>query len=287
VVEQRQDHTARGPADALPTITIRPSGRPRLRLRELWDYRELLYFFTWRELKVRYKQTAIGIGWVILQPLVLMIVFTLFFGRFAHLPSDNLPGPLFYYSGLVPWTYFSRAAANATSSVVQNHTVITKVYFPRLLLPISAIFAGILDLAISIAFLVGLMVYYGVTPRLTIVFVPVVILLAATSALAVGMWFSALNAIYRDAGYATLFIVQIGLFVSPVAYPASLVPERWRSLYMLNPMASAIESFRWALFGRGTAPGVSLLVTFVAVVVLLLAGTLYFRRLEGTMIDVV
>jgi lipopolysaccharide transport system permease protein len=258
-----------------------------LNLRELWDYRELLYFFVWRDLKVRYKQTAIGALWAILQPFLTMLVFSLFFGRLAHIPSNGLPYSVFYYSALLPWIYFSGALQNATNTIVENQKVITKVYFPRLLLPMAAVASGLVDLAIGFVVFLGMLHYYGIAPGKAVLLMPFFLLLAVLTALGVGLWLSALNAIYRDVRYVVPFLIQFWMFASPVVYPSSLVPERWRWLYGLNPMAGVIESFRWSLTGHGQPPNILLAVSTGMVLILLLGGVAYFQKMEGTIADVV
>jgi len=268
--------------------TIAPSSSwLDLNLRELWNYRELLYFFVWRDLKVRYKQTAIGAAWAILQPFLTMVVFSLFFGKLAHIPSNGLPYPIFYYSALLPWVYFAGALQNATNSMVDHQHVITKVYFPRLLLPMAAVVSGLVDLAIGFGVFLGMMLYYGIAPGRAILLLPFFLLLAVLTALGVGLWLSALNAIYRDVRYVLPFLVQFWMFASPVAYPASLVPERWRLLYSLNPMTGVIEGFRWALTGRGVPPNLLLAVSSAAVLLVVAGGVAYFQKMEGTIADVV
>ena len=254
---------------------------------ELWSYRELLYFFVWRDIKIRYKQTAIGAAWAVLQPLLTMLVFSLFFGRLAHIPSDGLPYPIFYYSALLPWMYFAAALQNATNTIVENQRLITKVYFPRLALPLSAVLSGLVDFGVSFLMFVVLMVYYGVRPGAAILWLPVFLLLAILTALAVGLWLSALNAIYRDVRYVLPFLVQFWMFASPVVYASSLVPVKWRWLYGLNPMAGVIEGFRWSLTGRGDPPGRLIYISAGMVVVLLLSGVGYFQKMETTVADVV
>src|SRR6266481_1826534 len=258
-----------------------------LNLRELWDFRELLYFFVWRDLKVRYKQTAIGAAWAILQPFLTMVVFSLFFGALAHIPSNGLPYPIFYYSALLPWMYFAGALQNATNSVVDQQRVITKVYFPRLILPMSAVVSGLVDLAIGFVVFLGMMLYYGIAPGRAVLLLPFFLLLAVLTALGVGLWLSALNAIYRDVRYVLPFLIQFWMFASPVAYPSSLVPAKWRWLYELNPMAGVIDGFRWSLTGKGQPPGILLAVSASMVVLLVAAGTVYFQKMEGTIADVV
>jgi len=277
---------------ALPSLsapaTVRiepPHGWLELHLHEVWQYRELLYFFVWRDVKVRYKQTVIGVAWVVLQPLMTMGVFTLFFGRLAKLPSNGLPYPVFYFAALVPWTYFSTALQSCTSVVVANQHVITKVYFPRLVLPLSAVVSGLVDFAIGFVVLLVVTAIYGIKPTLAALWLPVLLLLAVLTALGVGLWMSALNALYRDVHYVVPFLVQFWMFASPVAYPSSLVPQRWRWLYGLNPMAGVIDGFRWALTGHGVAPGLLMLASASAVMVVLLGGLFFFQRMEGTIAD--
>ena len=273
---------------SVATVRIEPpSGWLELRLREVWMYRELLYFFVWRDLKVRYKQTAIGVAWVVLQPLMSMGVFTLFFGRLAKLPSDGLPYPVFYFAALAPWTYFSTALTTATNVVVENQRVITKVYFPRLILPLSSVLSGLVDFTIAFVVLVAIVLGYGLRPGVNALWLPFLVLLALATALGVGLWLSALNALYRDVKYVTPFLVQFWMLASPVAYPSSLVPAKWRWLYGLNPMAGVIEGFRWALTGHGQAPQALLLASATAVLVLLVGGALFFQRMEGTVADLV
>ncbi|HKF26254.1 MAG TPA: ABC transporter permease [Candidatus Acidoferrum sp.] len=278
-----------GDSATLPrSATVRiepPSGLLRLQFRETWEYRELLYFFVWRDVKVRYKQTLIGILWVVLQPLVSMGVFTLFFGRLAKLPSDGLPYPLFYFAALAPWTYFSTSLSSATNVVVENQRIITRVYFPRLILPLSSVLSGLVDFAISFALLVLMVVGYGMRPGLGVLWLPFLLLLALTTALGVGLWLSALNALYRDVRYVIPFVMQFWLLASPVAYPSSVVPQRWQWVYGLNPMAGVIEGFRWALTGHGQAPGGLLWASTAAVALLLVAGAMFFQRMEGTIAD--
>ena len=271
-----------------PTLRIAPPrGWLHIDLRELWDARELLYFFVWRDIKVRYKQTAIGAAWAVIQPFMTMVVFSLFFGKLAKMPSNGLPYPIFFYSALLPWTYFATALQQATSVVVDQQHVITKVYFPRLVLPLSAVIAGLLDFAIAFIVLLGMIAYYRITPGPAIALVPVFLLLEILTALGVGLWLSALNAIYRDVRYVLPFLVQFWMFASPVAYPASLIPQRWRWLYGLNPMAGVIEGFRWALTGHGQPPNSMMAVSAVMVLVLVVGGAAYFQKMEGTIADVV
>lgn len=274
------------PAEPAPTFDIKPpAGWIDLNVHEVWESRELLLFLVWRDLKVRYKQTAIGIGWVIIQPFFTMLIFSFFFGRLAKMPSQGLPYPLFYYCALLPWMYFATALTNATNTVVEQEKVITKVYFPRVLLPVSAVISGLVDFAVSLVMLILMMAFYHLTPKPTAFLLPVFLLLAIATALGTGLWLSALNAIYRDVRYTIPFLVQVWLFASPVAYPSTLVPERWRWIYGLNPMAGVIEGFRWALTGVGQPPSALLLVSSGAVVALLFGGLVYFKNMEGTIAD--
>jgi lipopolysaccharide transport system permease protein len=271
---------------ASATVRIEPQrGLFELHLGEVWAYRELLYFFVWRDVKVRYKQTVIGIAWVVLQPLMTMGVFTLFFGRLAKLPSDGLPYPVFYFAALVPWAYFSTALQSCTSVVVDNQRVITKVYFPRLILPLSAVVSGLVDFAISFVVLLVVTAIYGIKPTLAALWLPVLLLLAVLTALGVGLWMSALNALYRDVRYVVPFLVQFWMFASPVVYPSTLIPQRWRWLYGLNPMAGVIDGFRWAITGRGHAPGLLLLASSAMIVLVVLGGLFFFNRMETAVAD--
>jgi len=274
------------PASSSATIRIEPPrGFFELPLREVWVYRELLYFFVWRDVKIRYKQTAIGVVWVILQPVLNMLVFTLFFGRLARLPSDGLPYPIFYFAALVPWTYFSYSLSSTTNVVVENQRLITKVYFPRIILPISTAVSGLVDFAIGFAVLSIFCFAYGIRPALSALWLPALLLLALLTALGVGLWMSALNALYRDVRYVIPFVIQFWMFASPVAYPSSLVPARWRWLYGLNPMAGVIDGFRWSIIRRGNAPSLLLLASASVVVLVLLGGVFFFNRMETTIAD--
>ncbi len=273
---------------ALPVTLIQPQSRwLELNFRDLWRRRELLYFFVWRDIKVRYKQTMIGAGWAIIQPFFTMVVFSVIFGKLAKIPSDGLPYPVFAYTALLPWMYFANALNQATNTMVENQRVVTRVYFPRLILPLAAVLSGLVDFGVAFIVLVLMMVFYGIALTAATVFVPLFLLLAVITALSAGLWFSALNAIYRDVRYAVPFLIQIWLFASPVAYPSSLVPERWRWLYGLNPMAGVIEGFRWALTGQGRPPGGLVAVSACAVLLFLLGGLIYFQKMEGTIADVV
>ena len=266
---------------------IRPvGGRLDVDFRELWHYRELLYFLVWRDIKVRYMQTAIGVAWAVLQPLFTMLVFTIFFGKLARMPSNGIPHPIFYYSALLPWLYFAGTLTTTTSTLVDHQRVIGKVYFPRLLLPVSATLSGLLDLAIGSTLLLALMPLYGIAPRWQLLFLPAFVALALLTAMAVGLWLAALNALYRDVRYAVPFLIQFWMFVSPVVYPSTLVPERWQWIYGLNPMAGVVEGFRWSLTGGAPAPGSVLLASLTAVILVLCGGIIYFRRMETTIADV-
>jgi lipopolysaccharide transport system permease protein len=276
------------PQGGLPVIRIDARrGWLALDLPELWAYRELLYFFVWRDIKIRYKQTVIGAAWAVLQPVMTMIVFSLFFGKLAKIPSQGLPYPIFYYCALLPWMYFSTAMQAATNVVVEQQRVITKVYFPRVVLPISSVLSGLLDFAVSFLVFIVMMIYYRISPTPAVVWLPAFTLLAVLTALGVGLWLSALNALYRDVRYVLPFLVQFWMFASPVAYPSSLVPAKWHWLYGLNPMAGVIEGFRWALTGHGQPPGALLAASAAAVVVLVVGGLIYYHAVEGKIADVV
>jgi lipopolysaccharide transport system permease protein len=257
-----------------------------LPFQELWGFRELVYFFVWRDIKIRYKQTAIGAAWAVLQPFLTMLVFTLFFGRLAHIPSEGLPYPIFYYSALLPWMYFAASLQNATNTIVENQRLVTKVYFPRLALPLSAVLSGLADFGVSFLMFLAMLIYYGTRISAAVIWLPVFLLLAVLTALGVGLWLSALNAMYRDVRYVVPFLVQFWMFASPVVYPSSLVPQKWRWLYGLNPMAGVIEGFRWSL-GRGNPPGRLVLVSTGVMILILLSGVAYFQKMETTIADVV
>ena len=275
------------PAEAVTTRRLVPgTGLRGPRVDEIWRYRELLFFFVTRDIKVRYKQTILGAGWAIIQPLMTMIVFTIFFGRLARVPSDGLPYPVFSLAALVPWTYFASALTAGSASVGSYQRIISKVYFPRLLIPMAAVLSPLVDFAIAFAMLALLMVWYSITPGAALFWLPALLLLAVATAAAASVWLSALNVRYRDVRFVVPFVAQIWMFATPVAYPASLVPERWRPLYGLNPMAGVIEGFRWALVG-GPAPGLMTLVSAFVVAVALASGAVYFRSVEGTFADLI
>jgi len=272
----------------LPHIRIEPSqGWVSLGLTDLWHFRELLFFLVWRDIKVRYKQTALGAAWALIQPLFTMLVFAVFFGRLAKVPSDGIPYPLFSYTALLPWQLFAYALTESSNSVVANERLITKVYFPRLVVPLASILAGLVDFAISFTLVLGMMVWYGVRPTWAILTLPFFLFFTMATAFGVGLWLSALNVQYRDVRYTLTFIVQFWLIASPVAYSATLVPAKWRPFYGLNPMAGVIEGFRWALLGKTPAPGAMLGVSVIVVAVVLAGGLYYYRRMEKTFADVV
>ena len=269
----------------LPVTHIRPGARAMsFTLDEVWHARELLYFLVWRDVKVRYKQTALGIAWSVLQPFLTMVVFTIFFGRLAKVPSDGVPYPLFSLAALVPWTYFATAASNGSSSLVGNQHLLAKVYFPRILVPLAAVLMPAVDLAVSFGMLIVLMAWYHVAPTAAIVALPLYVGLGILTAFAVTLWTSALSVRYRDARYVLPFVIQIWLFISPVAYPASMVPERWRLLYSLNPMVTVVEGFRSSLLGT-PGPGSTAAIAMVVVAAALAAGAAYFRSVEGSIVD--
>jgi lipopolysaccharide transport system permease protein len=271
-----------------PTLLIRPSrGWAALDLADLWQYRELIYFLTWRDIKVRYKQTALGAAWAIIQPFFTMVAFSIFFGHLAGIPSDGLPYPIFAYCALLPWQLFAHALTESSNSLVANERLITKVYFPRLVVPISAVLAGLLDFLVAFVVLIGMMMYYHIRPTAAVWTVPLFLLLAVGAALGVGLWLSALNVQYRDVRYTIPFLTQFWLFLTPVAYPSTLVPVSWRALYGLNPMAGVVEGFRWALLGKTEGPGALLAVSVTIVVLVLVGGLYYFQRMENTFADVV
>ena len=282
------------PADAsaslagLPVHVIGPeNGWVPVRLGELWDYRELLYFFVWRELKIRYKQTLLGVAWAVIQPLFTMVVFTLIFSRLAKIPSDGLPYPVFSFCALLPWQLFSFALTESSNSVVAQQRLLTKVYFPRLLMPLASVCVGLADFAIAFVMLLGMMAYYGITPGLAALTIPLWTVLAMATALGVGLWLAALNVRYRDIRYTVPFLTQVWMYATPVAYASSLVPAAWRPFYALNPMVGVIEGFRWALLGQANTAADVLPVSLVTVTLLLVSGLFYFRRTERTFADIV
>lgn len=272
----------------LPETIIEPStGWVSLNLREVWEYRELLYFLALRDVKIRYKQSVLGAAWAIIQPLTAMVIFSVVFGQLAKLPSDGVPYPLFAYSALLPWNLFSGALQRSTQSVVGSQNLITKVYFPRLLIPLSSTLAVLVDFAVAFVILIGLMLYYGQALTVNVLALPFFIFSALLTAVAIGLWLSALNARYRDVGHAIPFLIQAWMYATPVAYATSLIPPQWRLLYALNPMVGVIEGFRWALLGAGETPGPMIAISTGATLILLFTGALYFRRSERTLADVV
>jgi lipopolysaccharide transport system permease protein len=253
----------------------------------LWEYRDLIYFLTWRDVKVRYQQAVLGIAWTVIQPLITMVIFSLIFGKLAKLPSDGLPYPVFTYAGLLPWQLFSGAVLRAGTSLVGNANLLTKVYFPRLIIPISAVTSGVVDFLISFLVLLGLMLFYGIIPKWEISILPLLVIFALAAAFSVGLWLSALNVRYRDVQHIVPFLVQVWMFVSPVAYSTELVPKGiWRIIYALNPMAGVIQGFRWVLLGS-RSPDSTIFVSVVIVAILIAAGLYYFRRMEKSFADVV
>ena len=277
------------------TATTRPrhirlaqsTGWVALQLRELWEYHELLFFLIWRDVKVRYKQTALGAAWAIIQPLFTMLVFTVFFGRLAKIPSDGLPYPIFAYAALVPWTFFANGLTQSADSLAGSANLLRKVYFPRLAIPIATVLAGVLDFTIAFAVLVVMMLWYGVYPTANIVWLPLLLLLALTTALGVGLWLSALNVQYRDVKYVVPFVVQFWMLATPIAYPSSMISEPWRTWYGLNPMSGVVEGFRWALLGTTDSPGSMIWVSAGVALTLLVGGAYYFRRMEKSFADLV
>jgi lipopolysaccharide transport system permease protein len=271
-----------------PVVRIEPSrGWISLKLRELWEYRELLYFLAWRDIKVRYKQTVLGAAWAIIQPFFTMVVFSIFFGRLAGIPSDGVPYPIFSFAALVPWTFFANSLNQSSNSLVNNANLIQKVYFPRLAVPIASVVSGLVDFVLAFLVLLAMMLYYDMVPTLNAIWLPAFFLLALITALGVGLWLSAMNVRYRDIRYTLPFVVQFWMFATPVAYPSSLLSEPWRTLYGLNPMVGVIEGFRWGLLGTNTAPGPIVAMSSLMAVALLIGGAFYFRRVEKTFADVV
>lgn len=274
--------------DGAPVVSITPSkGWRPVNLREMWAYRELLYFLVWRDVSVRYKQTFLGAAWAIIQPFSAMVLFSFFFGRLAKLPSDGIPYPIFSYAALVPWTFFANGLGAASNSIVSNSNLVTKVYFPRLVIPLASVLGGMVDFGLAFIVLLGMMFAYAIHPTINVVWLPFLLLLALATALGVGLWFAALNVRFRDVRYVLPFLMQIWLFATPVVYSSSLLPARWRALYGINPMAGVVEGFRWALLGTGTRPGATLIVSAATVLILLVSGAFYFRRMERTFADLV
>jgi lipopolysaccharide transport system permease protein len=281
---------AEGSAAALSQLTtsIEPArGWRSFDGRDLWLHRELLYFLTWRDIKVRYKQTALGAAWAVLQPFLTMLIFSLFFGRLANIPSDGVPYPVFAFTALVPWTFFANSATLGANSLVITPDLVTKIFFPRLIMPGATVLAGLVDFAIAFVVLLGMVAYYGITPGPEVVLIVPLLLLAIVTTLGVALWLSALNVEYRDIRYATPFLLQLWLFATPVAYPASLVHGAWRIVFGMNPLASVVEGFRWALLGTTPPPAGMVLVSIGSALVIMFTGLLYFQRVEGRFADVI
>jgi len=281
------ERTTRISVPAEPLVIVQPTSEwSSLNLTELWNYRELIYFLTWRDVKVRYKQTALGVGWAIMQPLFTMLIFTLFFGRLAGVPSDNIPYPIFAYAGLLAWTFFSNAVTSSGNSLIGSAHLITKVYFPRMSIPAAAVLAGIVDLAFGLVILILLMLYYRVVPTWSVLLFPFLVLLTALLALGVGLWLSALNVKYRDVRFALPFVIQLWMFVSPIIYPSSFLPSRFRWILALNPLTGIIEGYRSSLFGvafNWRALAISIVITFA----MLVYSSFMFRRMEKSFADIV
>ena len=267
---------------------IQPTrGWSGFRCRELWEYRELIYFLIWRDIKVRYKQTVLGAAWAIIQPFFTMVVFSLFFGRLAKIPSDGIPYPIFSFAALVPWTFFTYGVSQSANSLVYSADLITKVYFPRLAMPIAAVLSGTVDFILAFLILMGMMLYFGMAPTVNVVWLPLLLLLALVTSLGAGLWLSALNVQFRDVRYIVPFLTQFWLFATPIAYPSSLLSEPWRTLYGINPMVGVVEGFRWTLLGTDTVPGPIIIVSALAALVLLVSGAYYFRYMEKTFADII
>jgi lipopolysaccharide transport system permease protein len=279
----------REPENEVHTLRIEPSkGWVSLKLRELWEYRELLYFLVWRDVKVQYKQTVIGAAWAIIKPFSTMVVFSLFFGQLARIPSDGIPYPIFSYTALVPWAFFSSGLSQSSNSLVGSANLIKKVYFPRLVIPLSSVISGVVDFVLAFLVLLGMMLFYGIAPTVNVIWLPFFMLLALTTALGVGLWLSAMNVQFRDVRNAVPFLVQFWMFATPIVYPSSLIKDEFlRALYGVNPMAGVVEGFRWALLGAETAPGPIIIVSTLVALTLLVSGAFYFRRMERTFADVV
>ena len=272
----------------IPTAHLSPSsGWTSLKLNELWEYRELVYFLTWRDIKVRYKQTVLGAGWAIIQPFMTMVVFSLFFGSLAKIPSDGIPYPVFSFTALVPWTFFSNGLSQASNSLVGNANLMQKVYFPRLAAPLAAVLAGFVDFVLASIVLLGIMFFYGIVPTANIIWLPFFLILVVITSLGVSLWLSAMQVQFRDVRYLVPFLTQLWLFATPVAYPSSLLSEPWRTLYGINPMTGVIEGFRWALLGTNTAPGPIIIISSLVALALLVSGAFYFRKMERTFADVI
>jgi lipopolysaccharide transport system permease protein len=271
-----------------PVTVLTPShGWVALRLGKVWEYRELLYFLAWRDIKIRYKQTILGAAWAVIQPLMTMVVFSVFFGRLAQIPSDGVPYPIFSFAALVPWTFFAHGLTHASNSLVEGANLVKKVYFPRLILPLASVLSGVVDFVLAFLVLLGMMLAYGMVPTAHLLWLPGFVLLALATSLGVGLWFSAMNVQFRDVRYTVPFLTQLWLFATPIAYPSSLLAEPWRTVYGVNPMVGVVEGFRWVLLDTPTAPRPMLAVSALVTLALLMSGALYFRRMEKTFADVV
>ena len=262
-------------------------GWASLKLHELWEYRELLYFLTWRDIKVRYKQTVLGVAWAIIDPFFTMVVFSVFFGKLAEIPSDGVPYPMFSYAALVPWAFFANGMRQASQGLVSNRRLITKVYFPRVAIPIAKVLASAVDFVLAFIILVGMILVYGIVPTVNALWLPLFFLLALATSLGVGLWLSAISVRFRDVFYTVPFLTRLWMFITPIAYPSSLLPEPWRTLYGINPMVGVVEGFRWSLLGTGSTPGPMLVISSLVSLALLVSGALYFQRMERTFADVV
>ena len=280
------------PAEQPPTVIIEPTrGLASLQLRALWEYRDLLYFMVWRDIKVRYKQTALGILWIVLQPFITIIIFSALFGRLLGVPSGGVPYPIFLYVALLPWQYFANSLNRSSTSLVGSAHLITKVYFPRLAIPISGVLGGLVDFGVAFLVLAALMVYYRVAPTTAVIFLPGFLLLAMLTALGFGLWLSALNVRYRDINHLVPFIVQTWMYLTPVIYSSTLIPEQYRWVLALNPMTGVVEGFRWALLGNyldyARPPGMLFVVSIVITLVVLISGAFFFRSTERTFADII
>lgn len=282
--------TAPSPLVTAPVLYVRiaPSrGWALGKLKELWQYRELLYFLVWRDIKVRYKQTILGLFWAILQPVMTMIVFSIFFGRLAGVPSDGIPYPIFSYAALVPWTFFTYGLNQGANSLVSSAQMLKKIYFPRLAMPLAAVLSGLVDFGLAFVVLFLLMIGYGVTLTASALWLPAFLLLAVITTVGVCLWLSAMNVQFRDVRYVIPFLTQLWFFITPITYPSSLLDEPWRTLYSLNPMVGVVDGFRWALLGTTTLPTTALLASWSAALLLLVSGIYYFNRMEKSFADVV
>jgi lipopolysaccharide transport system permease protein len=289
IISDVQSQLESSNVEEAPLLVIEPSrGWVSLQLRELWHYRELLYFLIWRDVKVRYKQTVIGAAWAIIQPLLTMVIFSVVFGQLAKIPSDGIPYPIFSYVALVPWTFFAGGLGRSSNSLVGSAGLIKKIYFPRLVIPISSVLAGLVDFGLSFIVLLGMMLVYGISPTANIIWLPAFLLLALVTALGVGLWLTAMNVQFRDVSYLVPFLTQAWMYATPIVYPASLIENATlKMLYGINPMSGVVEGFRWALLGTDNAPGPMIIVSSLMALILLLSGAFYFRRMEKTFADVV